>query len=531
MRTTRKELRGSPGRKCLTAILAAGLLLAAVAVHADDDDAVYFVREVTGEARGPFELGNVVRVESAGGSIEITAWDRDSMDVKATLEAINIDDRNRELFEREARVEIRTQADGYSVEVHVPEGLAIETRDLPNMLRGCITELGGGKWRYTPSVEVTLEIKVPRKAALDLRTEYGDVIAGGVEGEVIVTNSSGAVELDDIGGPAFVENSYGEVRITGCRRSVKVANNSGSVVVEDAEAKVEVRSSYEPVTIRQARGPVTVVNESGAVTVTDVEAGGLQATGSYEDMVIERVTGPIRIRCSSAEVKVAEIEGDVLIAGGYEPIEARGIRGDLTVESESCDVTAVDVTGDLAIRASYEDVNVSQIGGRCSIQAESAEVDLADVGGDVRVRTSYEQITAKRVGGSLNIEGESCAVVVEGVKGDLSVENSYEYVVVSGTEASIVIEGDSSPVEITNIVDLPTDAVIDVRTSYNRVELVLPAEVSATVEAVTSDGDIESEFPMTYTRNGHRRAEAVIGGGATRIVLETSEDIVIKKVD
>ena len=528
MRTKRNDHRAHPGRKRLTAVAVAALLLAAVAAHADGD-AEYYVREITGEASGLFRPGQVVEVESTGGSITITAWDRDSVDVKATLEAINIDDRNRELFDRESRVKIQSRSNGYVVEVYVPVGLDIETRDLPSMVRGCITELGGGKWRYTPSVEVTLEIKVPRVAGLDVSTEYGDVIASGVEGEIEVTNASGAVQLDGIGGPVRIENSYGEVRIIGCRRDVEVVNASGEVVVEDAEAEVSVRSSYENVAVRNARGPVRVVNESGDVTITDVAVGGLQATSTYANIVIERVIGPVRVRCSSTGVKLSEVQGDVLVAGGYEPVEVRGVEGDLTVESESCDVTVTEVTGDLDIRASYNGVTVSGVGGRCSIQAESATVELADVVGDVRVRTSYEQITARRVGGALDIVGNSCAVVVEGVKGPLSVENSYEYVVVSGSESSVVVEGDSSPVEIKDIAALPPDAVIDVRTSYNRIELELPPAASVTVEAITSDGVIESSFPMTYSRNGHRRAEMVLGNGESRITLETSDDIKISK--
>ena len=104
MRTKRNDHRAHPGRKRLTAVAVAALLLAAVAAHADGD-AEYYVREITGEASGPFRPGQVVEVESTGGSITITAWDRDSVDVKATLEAINIDDRNRELTDEKARAE------------------------------------------------------------------------------------------------------------------------------------------------------------------------------------------------------------------------------------------------------------------------------------------------------------------------------------------------------------------------------------------------------------------------------------------
>ena len=511
-------------------LLLAGLLRAEDHTHGFAGAEHYFVREVTGSAHTTPAEGQTVHLNGTDGSITVTAWDEDSIDVKAIIEGILIDDRNRALFERESSVAIHSDLNGYAVEIDVPEGFAVETDDLPHTICGRIRELSDGRWRYTPQAKITLEVKVPRHVGLDIRTQYGDVVAGDVDGAVLIKNTSGEVSLARIGGPVHVENRYGRVAVVGCRRNVEIRNESGEVLVEDAEAEVDVRTSYEATEIVRAAGPVRITSESGDVTAREIGAD-LQVEGSYGHLVLEGIAGPARVRSASSRVELADVRGDVDLVGNYEALSVRNVTGDLLLASESCEVSVAEVTGDVDLRASYDDVNVRDVGGGCRIEAESAAVVLADVGGDVRVRTSYEEVRAERIGGLLDVEGASCPVIVDGVRGPLSVATSYEYVVVSGTASSITISGDSSPVEISGIAALPSEAFIDVRTTYDRIELRLPAEASVTVDAQTSDGEIESEIPLTRSRNGHQQATAVLGGGASRVTLRTSGDIIIGRED
>jgi DUF4097 and DUF4098 domain-containing protein YvlB len=54
------------------------------------------------------------------------------------------------------------------------------------------------------------------------------------------------------------------------------------------------------------------------------------------------------------------------------------------------------------------------------------------------------------------------------------------------------------------------------------INLTLPANLSADVKAVTVNGDISSEFPMTVSgRISRRRLEGTIGGGGRQLSFET----------
>jgi len=68
-----------------------------------------------------------------------------------------------------------------------------------------------------------------------------------------------------------------------------------------------------------------------------------------------------------------------------------------------------------------------------------------------------------------------------------------------------------------------------VSTTYERITLVLPPDVSAEILARTRDGDIKSAFPMQIREDGVTRGEVTLGAGDCSIRLETSDDIYIKK--
>ena len=64
-----------------------------------------------------------------------------------------------------------------------------------------------------------------------------------------------------------------------------------------------------------------------------------------------------------------------------------------------------------------------------------------------------------------------------------------------------------------------------------RESLTLPATLSTEVRASTTNGDIDSDFPMTITgRIARRRIEGTIGGGGRMLALESvNGSITLKK--
>jgi hypothetical protein len=141
-----------------------------------------------------------VRVDNGAGSIRIQAWDRPTVDVKATKSANSSD------ALRAMKVDVRAQAGGVTI---------------ATQYTGALQEGG-----------VSYEIMVPAGASLDIRNGAGSVRVKGVRGNVAVTTQAGSVEAD-LGKVAGTRS----VVLTATTGEVRLSMDSGS------SAHVQARST------------------------------------------------------------------------------------------------------------------------------------------------------------------------------------------------------------------------------------------------------------------------------------------------
>ncbi|UCE19371.1 MAG: hypothetical protein JSV84_03230, partial [Gemmatimonadota bacterium] len=192
-----------------------------------------------------------IYIENIDGNISISSWEKNEVYVEATLEMINVDDKNKNLFSKETEVEIEPYRDGYRIVVDVPEGLDIEKKGLSGAVRGFVEEISRGRWIYRPTAEIDLDVTLPQNVSLDVENSYGDVEIEGITGEIDVVNESGAITIRGCKGDILAENSYGDLLISDCKGDVEVESNSGEAIVEDITGTVEVETSYKTVDVRR----------------------------------------------------------------------------------------------------------------------------------------------------------------------------------------------------------------------------------------------------------------------------------------
>jgi lia operon protein LiaG len=71
---------------------------------------------------------------------------------------------------------------------------------------------------------------------------------------------------------------------------------------------------------------------------------------------------------------------------------------------------------------------------------------------------------------------------------------------------------------------------LSVDTGSGDVELTAPASLGAQVDIETTSGDIDTQFPLQVTRQGHDGLKGTIGDGKGRITIETaSGDVALRK--
>ena len=230
-----------------------------------------------------FEVGSAERlnVETMGGSIVVGVWDEERIRVQAehsTRTFIEID---------RGRSEIQVESEA----------------------------------RRGPANIVDFRITVPRRLALELEAQYGDIVIEGADG---------AVEAETL---------QGDVTIIGGRGTVEVSATMGSIRVEGADGRIEIESSAADIHVVNSSGEIYAESAGGSIILEDVSpsvvdvgstGGRVHYDGTFEPggtYFFGAHGGSITIvvpEGASASFNVATVHGSITsnLRG-----EAEGLRG------------------------------------------------------------------------------------------------------------------------------------------------------------------------------------------------------------
>src|SRR5215467_9520896 len=169
-------------------------------------------------------------------------------------------------------------------------------------------------------VAVNMDIVVPKKAAVSVRTERGDITVSDMLTDVSATTRKGDVEINDTTGNVSVDTSSGDVKISDTKGDVKVSgrggdieavNATGSLVVDgeffgsiraDKIAKgVRFASQHTDLTLTQLGGHLE--KSSGNLEITDAP-GNLTSRTKNASVSLENVTGKIVLDNTNGSVEV-----------------------------------------------------------------------------------------------------------------------------------------------------------------------------------------------------------------------------------
>jgi len=170
----------------------------------------------------PLKSGGRVSVENFNGTVEITAWDQETVDISGTKYGPTPELRDA------IRVDIAAAADAVTIRTIKP----LERR-------------GNMGVRYI--------LKVPRKVQLDrIVSTNGGIRTNGVEGPARLRTSNGPVRVDGLRGSLDVQTSNGGVNVQNHDGSVTVHTSNGSVRAEGVRGIFEATTSNGPITAEVA---------------------------------------------------------------------------------------------------------------------------------------------------------------------------------------------------------------------------------------------------------------------------------------
>jgi DUF4097 and DUF4098 domain-containing protein YvlB len=221
------------------------------------------------DARRAAAADGAIRIHNLAGSVRVTGWDRDTIAVTGT---------------------VREGSEPFVL--HVSGGNA---------------KLGiwPGSGEALPS---QLEVRVPRRSRVWIKTESADVVVQDVTGGVDVSSVSGAVEVRGAPGELFVETMAGAIDVTVDTRVLR-ARSAGS--------DITVRGRVRDAEVLSVSGTVTVENkqvERGRFESVDGSVryrGGIGRGSSVEFITHSGDIDIALFRDVSARITVSSFQGAV----------------------------------------------------------------------------------------------------------------------------------------------------------------------------------------------------------------------------
>ncbi len=188
----------------------------------------------------PLNAGGSLRLDNFNGAVEISGWDKNTVDIDGTKYA------STEYRLKEMKIDI------------APSASSIIIRTLPPL-----DHRGNAGARYT--------IHVPRKTEL----------AG-------IVSSNGAIRVEDIEGSSHLHTSNGGVHATGILGPLEVQTSNGTVEVSDITGDTTLRSSNGTIRADVRKGRFGATTSNGSITVHLMEAD----------------SNPVRLESSNGHIEV-----------------------------------------------------------------------------------------------------------------------------------------------------------------------------------------------------------------------------------
>ena len=166
----------------------------------------------------PMQSGSKLTLNNLNGSVEISGWDQNILDVTATKYA-----ETQELL-AQLKIDVSVAAGGVLI------------RTIPPPESG--------------NVGVKYVIKIPRRAEL---TE--------------IRSSNGAIHINEIEGDANLRTSNGAVHAEKTRGKLEITTSNGAVDVQNIEGETDVHTSNGGVRASGIRGPLVAMTSNGGIRI------------------------------------------------------------------------------------------------------------------------------------------------------------------------------------------------------------------------------------------------------------------------
>jgi Putative adhesin len=255
-------------------------------------------------------------------------------------------------------------------------------------------------------VSVNMDVVVPKKAAVTVRTERGEIAVSDMLTDVGVSTRKGDIEVNDTTGNVSVDTNGGDVKVSDTKGDVKVAGRGGDIEAVNATGSLVVDGEFFG-SIRAdkiAKG-VRFVSQHTDLTLTQLGGHFEKGPGNLE---ITDAPGNLTSRTKNASVSLENVTGKIVLDNTNGPVEVRFSsppKEDVTINNVRALVTLLLPAGsNFEIQADCHSCDInSEFSGGSLNQSKTEKGDShldgkygAGRGPKIILKTSYDSIEIRK---------------------------------------------------------------------------------------------------------------------------------------
>lgn len=319
------------------------------------------------------------------------------------------------------------------------------------------------------------------------------------------------------GSSLSVNNPRGDVTVSGLSddNQMHISLHRQVFTRSDSEAASKAQQLVPNITTNGNAINITLPQLDGAsadMVVTLPAGAPTNVTANRGDVHINSIKAPVNVIANHGDVEVSAIDGPITahINNGGSSFSSHSVRGPITLEGRVHDINIADIDGPVTMGGDFfGSTHLEHIRGNVRFHTSRTDFQLARLDGEVEIGS--KNLSAEQAVGPLTLTTRSRNITLDRIAGDIAVTNSNGSVDVSSA---------------------PPLGNVSVQNRNGDVTLTLPEQAGFTVQADSSNGDIENDFGLPIQGGESRKnINGTVGKatGSIRITTTSSGDIKLKK--
>jgi hypothetical protein len=255
-------------------------------------------------------------------------------------------------------------------------------------------------------ISIDLNVAVPKKAALTVRNEKGNITVAEMTKPVNVTNGTGDVEVRDTGGDVSVDTRKGDIKVSDTKGNVKVSGHGGEINVSGATGGLTIDGEfYGSIRADKVAKGVRFISQRTDLTLSQLSGHMEASPGNLEIFdapgnLSVRTQDDITLENAGGKVKIDNRRGNVDVRFSFVPkedIEITNASAGITLslpESASFEIAADCHSGDIDSEFHADSLKLTQGTGSGDSHLEGKYG--SGRGPKITLKTSYGSISLRR---------------------------------------------------------------------------------------------------------------------------------------